>query len=121
MPSPETTSDTLVRGLLFALGALLALAGCDREPKWWCQAAPAAAHDRKPQRKCYRLSEYCEGGCEQTAVAHCFDIGRGVPYGSGTLPPRRDCFFDGETCNQAREHRQRRKNDVTSECIGVSD
>lgn len=122
MPRAQSTSNRpRACRLLLVLGALLAVTGCDdNEPKWWCQTEAGAAKDRKGLQKCYRLPEYCEGGCERTHSAQCFDIGLAIqgPYGG---PPDRACYADGETCAQARDDRDRRKHDVTSGCRGMSE
>ncbi len=109
---------SLIGGL--GIASVTACDAGDRAPSWVCQTEDAVASKFHQQRKCYRMAEYCEGGCEPQDAAQCFDIGAHIPgMGMPNLPDRM-CYATSDDCAAARQRRLETHRAVHSQCRPAS-
>ena len=112
----------LLLAVVAALG-LLAIAACDpasRAPRWTCQTDAAVASKFHKERKCYRIAEFCEGGCEPVRTAQCFETSISVGGLGATDFPDRMCYATTEGCASARQRRLDNRQRVESGCHPAS-
>lgn len=104
---------------VLAAATLLACGAKELPPKWVCQTDATVANKHYKERKCYRIAEFCEGGCEPVKTAQCFLTD---PPG-GVFPdyPDRMCYAAVDDCTSARERRKKTSFDVHSACHPARD